>query len=67
MFFLQILFSTDTGLKIDNVQIKLDCKTFENGKINLMICGEETCSVLKGQIIFVLILTIIDCKLNQSC
>ncbi|XP_053405664.1 peptide-N(4)-(N-acetyl-beta-glucosaminyl)asparagine amidase-like isoform X2 [Mercenaria mercenaria] len=39
---------TESSLKVDSLEVKIDCATYENGKINWIICSDETCAMLKG-------------------
>lgn len=42
MFF----FMTESGLTVDKAEVRLDCATYENGKINWTVCNNETCFML---------------------
>jgi hypothetical protein len=48
MIFTVVIVVVESTLKIDSIDIKVDCSTYENGRINWMICSDETCAMLKG-------------------
>ena len=43
-------FFPEAGVTIDRLEVKADSATYENGKINWMVCSSSTCAMLKGML-----------------
>ena len=48
---------SESGLKVERIEIRADSATFENGRINWMVCSDSTCAMLRGMFLSCMVIT----------